>query len=240
MQFENDFVVPVSPARAWEVLLDLDQVAQCMPGATLLESDGENFTGKVNVRVGPIKVGYQGTAQFVEKDEANHRAVLRATGREERGAGTAGATVTATLHPESGDQTRVRVLTDLDITGKPAQFGRGVMSEVGTGIINQFAKRLAQKIESDAAGAVNGAVPTAPSSAAVVATPAPRAFAPAPEDDGDDALNMGLLVWKPMLKRIAPVAGGALGLLLAWRLLSSRQQKTPTIVVVFGPTPGQH
>jgi carbon monoxide dehydrogenase subunit G len=239
MQFENDFVVPVSPDRAWEVLLDLDQVAQCMPGATLLDSDGENFTGKVNVRVGPIKVGYQGTAQFIEKDEATHRAVLRATGREERGAGTAGATVTATLHAEGTDQTRVRVLTDLDITGKPAQFGRGVMSEVGTGIINQFAKRLAQKIEADAGTAVNGAVAPAPSPTAAPAVSTARTFAPVPEDDGD-ALNMGLLVWKPMLKRIAPVAGGVLGLLVAWRLLSGRQQKTPTIVVVFGPTPGQH
>jgi carbon monoxide dehydrogenase subunit G len=240
MQFENDFVVPVSPDRAWEVLLDLDQVAQCMPGATLLDSDGENFTGKVNVRVGPIKVGYQGTAQFIEKDEATHSAVLRATGREERGAGTAGATVTATLHAEGTDQTRVRVLTDLDITGKPAQFGRGVMSEVGTGIINQFAKRLAQKIEADAGTAVNGSLTSAPSSAGIApVTPAARTVAPASQDDGD-TLDMGLLVWKPMLKRIAPVAGGVLGLLVAWRLLSGRQQKAPTIVVVFGPTPGQH
>jgi carbon monoxide dehydrogenase subunit G len=238
MQFENDFVVPVAPARAWEVLLDLDQVAQCMPGATLIDSDGENFTGKVNVRVGPIKVGYQGTAQFVEKDEASHRAVLRATGREERGAGTAGATVPASLHPEGADQTRVRVLTDLDITGKPAQFGRGVMSEVGTGIINQFAKRLAQKIEADTGAAVNGVVTPAPSSTAA-ASSAPRAVSSMPEGEGD-ALNMGLLVWKPMLKRIAPVAGGVLGLLVAWRLMSGRQAKTPTIVVVFGPTPGQH
>lgn len=241
MQFENDFVVPVPPSRAWEVLLDLDQVAQCMPGATLLDSDGENFTGKVNVRVGPIKVGYQGTAQFVEKDEASHRAVLRASGREERGAGTAGATVTATLHPEGAGQTRVRVLTDLDITGKPAQFGRGVMAEVGTGIINQFAKRLAQKIEADAGAAPNGAAVAgagAPTTAPATSAPAARPASSISQDD--DALDMGLLVWKPALKRIAPVAGGLLGLLVIWRLLTGRQPKSPQIVVVFGPTPGQH
>ncbi|HEX5512208.1 MAG TPA: SRPBCC family protein [Actinomycetales bacterium] len=243
MQFENDFVVPVPPARAWDVLLDLDQVAQCMPGATLLDSDGQNFTGKVNVRVGPIKVGYQGTAQFVEKDEAGHRAVLRASGREERGAGTAGATVTATLHPEGAGHTRVRVLTDLDITGKPAQFGRGVMAEVGTGIINQFAKRLAQRIEADSSTAPNGAALPTTSNAAAAPSPA-AATAASPTsvsvaDDGD-ALDMGLLVWKPMIKRIGPVAGGILGLVVLWRLLTGRQPKTPQIVVVFGPTPGQH
>ena len=245
MQFENEFVVPVAPPAAWQVLMDMEQVARCMPGATLLENDGQRFAGKVKVKVGPIAVGYRGAAEFVEKDETAFRAVLRASGREERGAGTAGATVTAQLHPAGENRTRVHVLTDLDITGKPAQFGRGVMAEVGTAIIGQFATRLAGQIGADGAGTVNGAAAVngaAPVNGAVPAAPAaPAPTAPARTASGDDnnegdALDMGLLVGRPVLKRFAPVVAGVLALLALSRVLTRSGRQAP-VVVVFGQVP---
>lgn len=237
MQFTNDFIVPVPPARAWQVLQDLEQVAHCMPGATLLENDGGRFTGTVKVKVGPITVKYKGSAEFIEKDADNYRMVLKANGREEQGAGTAGATVTAQLYPADNGQTRVQVLTDLDITGKPAQFGRGVMAEVGSGIIRQFAKRLAVQIESQSAAtpqnASAAAQPQVQPASNVAAAPVTAATMSGHHED--DALDMGMLAWKPALKRAAPIAAVVLGLLLLMRLFS-RQPKTPQVVVVFGPT----
>lgn len=145
MQLQHDFTVPVPLDQAWEVLLDLERVAPCMPGATLASVDGDTFTGKVRVKVGPIQVTYQGSGHFTEKDESTRRAVIEASAREMRGSGTAKATVTALLC-DAGDTTRVEVTTDLAITGRPAQFGRSVMSEVGAKLIGRFADCLAAEI----------------------------------------------------------------------------------------------
>lgn len=146
MLLEHRFTVPVPPDEAWVVLLDLERVAPCMPGATLESVDGAEFAGKVKVKVGPITVTYRGKGSFTERDESAHRAVIEASGREARGSGTASATVTATLEPRGGNETEVLVSTDLAITGRPAQFGRGVMSEVGAKLIGIFAECLAAKI----------------------------------------------------------------------------------------------
>jgi len=167
VQLEHSFTVPVGIEDAWRVLLDIELIAPCMPGAAIDSVDGDDFTGTVKVKLGPIGLTYKGRASFVEKDEAAHRAVIDARGRDSRGSGTANAKVTATL-TESGGSTRVDVLTDLDITGKPAQFGRGVMVDVGNKLIGQFADCLAGKLADGATpAAVPGSPPTPPSETVV-------------------------------------------------------------------------
>ncbi|WP_134322224.1 SRPBCC family protein [Cumulibacter soli] len=148
MELEHSFTIPVPVEKAWPVLLDVEQIAPCMPGASVDNVDGDDFTGSVKVKLGPINLTYKGQASFVEKDEANHRAVIDARGRDARGNGTAAAKVTATLSGQ-GDSTEVKVVTDLNITGKPAQFGRGVMVDVGNKLIGQFADCLASKLAGD-------------------------------------------------------------------------------------------
>ncbi len=145
MQLENSFTVPVPIEDAWRVLLDIERIAPCMPGAVLDSVDGDAFTGRVKVKLGPIQLTYAGKASFVEKDEAAHRAVIDAKGKDQRGNGTAAAVITARL-AEEGAVTRVDVLTDLNITGKPAQFGRGVMTDVGNKLLGQFADKLAAQL----------------------------------------------------------------------------------------------
>jgi uncharacterized protein len=149
VQLEHSFTVPVGVDDAWKVLLDIERIAPCMPGAAIDSVDGDDFTGTVKVKLGPIGLTYKGKASFVEKDETAHRAVIDARGRDARGNGTASAKVTATL-TETDGSTKVDVLTDLDITGKPAQFGRGVMVDVGNKLIGQFADCLAGKLSEGA------------------------------------------------------------------------------------------
>ncbi len=171
MQLENSFTVPVPIDEAWRVLLDIERIAPCMPGAALDSVDGDDFTGRVKVKLGPINLTYQGKASFIEKDEAAHKAVIDARGKDQRGNGTAAAVVTAKLAAE-GAITRVDVLTDLNITGRPAQFGRGVMTDVGNKLLGQFADKLAAQLgEGDAQGdAERSAASSAAASAAATAT----------------------------------------------------------------------
>lgn len=147
MRLEHSFTVPVPVAEAWEVLLDVPRIAPCMPGATLEEYDGESFTGTVKVKLGPIALTYKGKGRFVERDEAARRVVVEASGRDVRAAGTAAAKVTATLVPD-GDQTRVEVATDLTVTGRPAQFGRGMLADVSGKLLGQFADCLSSTLSS--------------------------------------------------------------------------------------------
>jgi carbon monoxide dehydrogenase subunit G len=168
VQLENSFTVPVPIDEAWRVLLDIERIAPCMPGAALDTVDGDDFTGRVKVKLGPINLTYQGKASFIEKDEAAHKAVIDARGKDQRGNGTAAAVVTAKLAAE-GAITRVDVLTDLNITGRPAQFGRGVMTDVGNKLLGQFADKLAAQLgEGDAQGDADRA--SAAASAAATAT----------------------------------------------------------------------
>jgi carbon monoxide dehydrogenase subunit G len=142
VQLEHSFTVPVPVDEAWRILLDIERIGPCLPGAVIESVDGDEFSGSVKVKLGPINLTYKGKASFVEKDESAHRAVIDARGRDARGNGTAHAVVTAALS-ESGGVTGVDVQTELDITGKPAQFGRGVMVDVGNKLIGQFADCLA-------------------------------------------------------------------------------------------------
>jgi carbon monoxide dehydrogenase subunit G len=178
MQLEHSFTVPVGIDEAWKVLLDIERIAPCMPGAAVDTIDGDDFTGTVKVKLGPIALTYKGKASFVEKDEAAHRAVISAQGRDARGNGTASAKVSATLSHQ-GDGTKVDVVTDLDITGKPAQFGRGVMVDVGNKLIGQFADCLAGKLTSGGAPAEASAGAAAPAAGAASATKAAAKKAPA-------------------------------------------------------------
>jgi carbon monoxide dehydrogenase subunit G len=148
MELEHSFTVPVPLDRAWDVLLDVERVAPCMPGASLDSVDGDEIKGRIKVKVGPISMTYAGTARFTERDAAAGRIKLEASGKETRGAGTASATVRSELHGE-GDQTHVIVRTSLNVTGRPAQFGRGVMAEVGGKLIGIFAANLADMLTAD-------------------------------------------------------------------------------------------
>ena len=177
MEFEHEFTVPVPIDEAWNTLLDVERVAPCMPGATLDSVEGDDMTGRVKVKVGPIMMTYLGTAKFEEKDETEHRAVINASGRETRGTGTARASVHTQLHDE-GDHTRVVVATSLAVTGRPAQFGRGVMQEVGGKLIGQFAECLATDVlgratAGEAAAEAEAAAAELPEPQAATATAAP-------------------------------------------------------------------
>src|SRR4051812_40056112 len=206
MNLENEFAVLVPVDEAWMVRVDVERMARCMPGAALTSVNGDEFNGTVKVKVGPITVTYNGEAKFLSKDDATHRAVIEAKGKESRGSGTAGATVTTQLVGE-GSTTKVRVETDLNVTGRPAQFGRGVMSEVAAKLIDQFAKCLEDEINSaPAAATAPPAAPAAPvgdvaapaktttakkpaaaSSAPARKTTPPAAPAPAPVGEATDA-----------------------------------------------------
>jgi len=160
MELEHSFTVPVPKSRAWDVLLDVERVAPCMPGATLDSVDGDEIHGRIKVKVGPINMTYAGTARFIERDEEAGVVTLEAAGKETRGAGTASASVRSVLE-DRGDETHVTVRTTLNVTGKPAQFGRGVMNEVGGRLLGIFAANLAATL-----GEQNGGGGGAPAQAA--------------------------------------------------------------------------
>jgi carbon monoxide dehydrogenase subunit G len=156
IELEHTFDVPVPPDQAWDVLLDVQRVAPCMPGATVESVDGDEVSGKIKVKVGPIALTYTGKATFAERDDAAHSVRIEAAGKETRGAGTASAVVLARLSEDNG-QTRVSVHTTLNVTGRPAQFGRGVMAEVSGKIIEKFSANLAGQLAAAGAGQPAGA-----------------------------------------------------------------------------------
>src|SRR6185437_3332722 len=173
MELKHSFTVPVPFDRAWDVLLDVERVAPCMPGATLDSVDGDDIAGRIKVKVGPISMTYAGKASFTERNKEAGVVTLEASGKETRGAGTASASVRSQLKGD-GDQTDVTVITNLSVTGKPAQFGRGVMNEVGGKLIGIFADNLAKMLAAgdsgdtaaDTAGAQAPAAEPAPAKAA--------------------------------------------------------------------------
>jgi carbon monoxide dehydrogenase subunit G len=235
MELEHSFTVPVPADQAWDVLLDVERVAPCKPGATLDSVDGDEIKGRIKVKLGPISMTYAGTAEFTERDREAGVVTLTATGKETRGAGTAAATVRSELHGH-GDQTEVTVHTSLNVTGRPAQFGRGVMADVSSKLIGIFAANLAdmlaagndpvpaaapQPTAAQAAVQTQAAAATSPAAAADDAASAPAsttpAQAPAPSEDSLDLLSVAGL---PVLKRIAAPALAVLAVLAAaliWR-----------------------
>src|SRR5579863_3565156 len=225
IELDNSFTVPVPPEQAWDVLLDVERIAPCMPGASVTSGEGDQIAGQVKVKLGPLSLSYKGTAKFTEKDPASHTIVIEATGKETRGAGTASATVHASLKPDDAEgQTTVSIHTSLNVTGRPAQFGRSLLPEVSGKLIDQFAANLAALIDStsrpaetgadaEAAPAQDAAAGDAASAATAAGTAAaPQATAapaqPAAQLQQEDSLNLIKLVGGPVLKRVLPVVLG--------------------------------
>ncbi|MFC7493371.1 MULTISPECIES: SRPBCC family protein [unclassified Nocardioides] len=234
MDLTHTFTVPTSVDDTWAHFNDIASVAECFPGATVTSVEEDSFSGSVKVKLGPIALLYNGSGTFVEKDDAAHRFVVDAKGRDKRGNGTAGAKVTLTMAPAAdGTSTDVVVVTDLAITGKPAQFGRGVMQDVSDKLLGQFVQCLEQRLAAEPAG-------TSPEPPAEAAPEAATAVVPddsgvdtpteppqrqgasreAPEpSDRDDALNLGSAVlpvlaktyWKP-----AVAAAVVVGVIVWW------------------------
>ena len=203
MELEHSFTVPADIDTAWNTLLDVERIAMCMPGATLISVEGDTFKGEVKIKLGPITMVFGGTASFVDKDVANHRLVINASGSETKGTSTAQATVTTQLVAESPTLTRVDVNTDLAITGKPAQFGRGVMSDVAGRIIGQFSGNLEGVIAAGSGTVSNANSDATPAAAAV---PAPAA----------DAIDMMEVAGGAVAKKLIPVALVVVAVVAAW------------------------
>lgn len=194
MKIDNEFTVSVPIAKAWEVLSDMTQVVPLMPGAQLTGQEGDDFLGKVKVKVGPVTSEFSGKAHFVERDEAAHRAVVDGRGKEARGTGNAAAVVVLQLH-EAGDHTRVTVETDLKIVGKLAQFGSSMLQQVSEKLLGQFVDSLEAKLAAGDQPVVEEVVATpATPGAEALGTPAPAAaaprIAPAPEPEPIDLLQL--------------------------------------------------
>jgi carbon monoxide dehydrogenase subunit G len=206
MKLENEFTVPAPIGQAWEVLLDVERVAPCLPGAAIEASEGDEHTGTMTIRLGPITSRYRGTVKIEEADEQARRAVLRAQARDARG-GTAGATITSTMEEVDGG-TRVRVETDMRVTGPAAQFGRGVMQDVSAKLMGQFADCLAEKMSA-------GTPPPGPAgdSAEAAARAAPAA----------EVLDLGAASREAVLKRAAPALAAIAGLILVLALRRRRR-----------------
>ena len=222
MKLENEFTVPASVDRAWEVLLDLERVAPCLPGAAIEGREGDAHTGTMTVKIGPITARYTGTVRIEEADEQARRAVMRAQARDARGQGTAAATITSTME-EAEDGTRVRVETDMRITGPAAQFGRGVMQDVSAKMMGRFAECLAGLMGEEAPAAAEEPATAAAETPAVQAPAAAEKPEPAPPPRPTaEVLDLGEASRDAVLKRVAPIVVAGLGLLLLRRLRRRR------------------
>ena len=236
MKLENEFTVPAPIEHAWDVLLDLERVAPCLPGAAIEGVEDGDHTGTMTVRIGPITSRYKGSVRIEESDEQARRAVMRAKARDSRG-GTAAATITSTMQEVAGG-TRVHVETDMRITGPAAQFGRGVMQDVSAKLMGRFADCLAEEMAGapaaatapeGAAGQGSGAAAPPPGPAGDSAEAAARASAavpprpaqPAPRRT-EEVLDLGEASREAVLKRAAPLAAGIAGLIL---LLALRRRR---------------
>lgn len=173
MELDHEFTVPVPVDQAWSALLDVERVALCMPGATLDSIDGTDYRGRLKVRLGAMTITYRGTAKIVEADADARTLTIEASGKEARGSGTAAATIRARMSETDGT-TRVTVHTELNVTGRPAQFGRNILAEVGARLVGRFAKALAAELAENPVSKE-----TAPESTGKAATAAepPRADA---------------------------------------------------------------
>ena len=201
MHITDTFHVDVPVEQAWDVLLDVERIAPCMPGAQLQEVEGDEYRGIVKIKVGPITAQYKGAARIVEADVATRRIVIKAEGRDTRGQGNASATVTASLAPDDTG-TQVGIDTDLHVTGKVAQFGRGVMADVSSKLLAQFVECLHGKVLSG-----DGAAP-----ADAVVAPAEVAPSGAGSEAGvrkidlpeAEAVNLGKVAGGAVAKRLVP------------------------------------
>lgn len=221
MDLNNSFEVAADRATAWRVLNDVERIAPCLPGAQLEEIHGDEYKGNVKVKVGPVSAQYKGKATFIEQNEAEGRVVIKGDGRDSRGAGNANALITATLHEIDEHNTRVDVHTDLAITGKVAQFGRGVMADVSGKLMGQFAENLQEllaeeQVSDDTADVADDAAPTqeAATEEEAKADEGPRKI----NSTEAEAVDLLDAAGAPVFKRLLPVAG-IIALLLILRRL---------------------
>lgn len=216
MQIDNEFTVSVPIDQAWAVLTDLEGIAPCMPGAQLTGVEGDVYSGRVKVKVGPVTSEYQGTAQFAERDDAAYHAVIDAKGRDARGAGNASAHITAQLQP-GGDGTVVSVSTNLRLSGRIAQFGSGMIKEVSAKLLGQFVECLEGKLAASGApaagampaagaagGAAGAAAPAGAEPLAAVPATAPAASAPAAAPPEHGHLDLMKIAGSSIYKRLIP------------------------------------
>jgi carbon monoxide dehydrogenase subunit G len=229
VELTHEFTVPTGPAETWAAFNDIESVAGCFPGAALTGAEGDVFEGSVKVKLGPIALVYNGAGTFTEKDEAAGRLAISAKGKDKRGNGTAGADVVLTMTGSGPEETVVRVVTQLQITGKPAQFGRGVMQDVSDKLLGQFTECLHQKLSGPAEATAEAAPTEAPDepvpdtesdsgAAAPPPQPAPTPEPSAAQRGSDDAIDLGATVLPVLLKTYGRqlVAGVVVLLLLGW------------------------
>jgi carbon monoxide dehydrogenase subunit G len=239
VELTHTFTVPAPVDEAWATFMDLEQVGACFPGATVTSVSDDGFEGTVKVKLGPIALVYAGSGTFTERDDTAHRAVIEAKGKDKRGNGTAGATVTVQLADTGDGSTRAEVQTDLAVTGKPAQFGRGVMQDVSDKLLQQFVHCIEGRFADSGTAASEPATapagvepaPAEPAPSRAPAEPAPsRAPAePAPPRASrhDEALDLGSTVLPVVLRSYAKqIAGGALALVGAFVLLRRRRRRS--------------
>ena len=210
MELTNEIEVQAPIEEVWAAFNDVERIAPCLPGAQLQEIEGEEFRGIVKVKVGPITTQYKGKATFEERDRSNWKVVIKGDGRDSRGAGNASALITATLDPVSDTVTKVNVSTDLTITGKVAQFGRGAIAEVSSKLMGQFAENLETLIEEGVDPAEDATTETDAS-----AEPTVRKI-DAPEAEAVDLLGVA---GTPVLKRLVPPVVILFVLIVLWRML---------------------
>lgn len=236
MELTHRFTVPGTVEGTWERFQDIGSLAQCFPGAQVTGVEGDTFEGTVKVKLGPIALVYAGSGSFTSKDEAARSFLVEAKGRDKRGNGTAGANVTVNM-AEEGAGTAVEVRTDLAITGKPAQFGRGVMQDVSDKLLGQFVTCLETKIGAEQAGGEESTAGVAPADAvaadgSLLATEAPRHAAPSASpaaatasaaSSGDDAIDLGGALLPVLLKRYGAYAAGGLVALVLLKLIFRRK-----------------
>jgi len=205
----NEFTVNRPIDATWAVLTDVERIAPCLPGAELQEIEGDTYRGVVKVKLGPVSAAFKGQAQFVERDDAARRAVLKGEGRDTSGKGNASALITAELESVSADVTLCKVSTDLQVTGKVAQFGRGIMGDVSEKLMHQFAKNLNTMLAAEPASEPAPATPTEAAAAQVRTVQGPAA----------EPIELSDLAGNALLKRLLPVFGGFVILLFLLRRL---------------------
>lgn len=244
MELRHEFTVPAGADRTWAALTDIEGVAGCFPGATITGAEGGSFEGTVKVKLGPIAMVYKGAGAFVETDREAGRMRIDAKGKDKRGNGTAGADVVAELEPVDDTSTRVMVHTDLSVTGKPAQFGRGVIQDVSDKLLEQFVECLADRIGGGTPGATADEEPTVEEAVAPTGPPGPAVTGPGdaadpapgdappptpppgpppapqadlsgrPGDDRGDSLDLGAAVLPVLLRSYGKQAAAVLGVLV--------------------------
>ena len=222
MKLNNEFTVDVPVDDVWNVLLDLERITPCLPGASLTEETGEReYDGAMKVKLGPVTQQYRGTVKIQEADESAHRAVLRADGKDARGQGTASATIVSTLHDEGDGTTKVSVETDMQITGRAAQFGQGIQQQVSEKLLGRFADCLEEEITNG--GAAKGAQPSANGASNNGQAGASR------RQDDVEALDLGEASRDAVMGQIKPaiplVVGAVVVLLILRRLGGGRSRR---------------